>query len=236
MMDNDKKEDIVIYIVMVITAVIAFLIGHKIGIKSRIVFYLIAGIEVMIYVFYILHSGNSKKSDKEVSYNNSNNFEQDKKKEIYTNNNEFDNPLKHMFEIIRECSEKLDDAGLDFYDFGEPISKDKINEWEKNHNVTLPEGYKNWLMLSNGFEMGNTATFYPLNSIQKEDYLSNSEKEYYIIGEYIGDGSLLLTDNAGNFYEFDHAIDEPELTSFEEFINGWIFKHIEDELGEKIKR
>ncbi|MCM1499066.1 MAG: hypothetical protein NC124_11440 [Clostridium sp.] len=47
--DNDKKEDIIIWIILIITAVIAFIISQSIGMRGRTVLYILVGFELIIY-------------------------------------------------------------------------------------------------------------------------------------------------------------------------------------------
>lgn len=68
-------------------------------------------------------------------------------------------------------------------------------DWEKENNILLPDGYRSFLLLANGFRNHGTE-IYSLEQITQlgfpEDY-----KGYYVIGSYIGDGSLILVDDKG---------------------------------------
>ena len=51
MENNDKKQDKIIWTVVIITAIIAFFLGQSIGIRGRIVFYFLIFVEIIIYLF-----------------------------------------------------------------------------------------------------------------------------------------------------------------------------------------
>ena len=147
------------------------------------------------------------------------------------------NPLYERFIKISEYCEKLEEANYDCYKLFEPVSAEKIKKWENEHNAKLPEGYKNWLLLSNGFEMSNTANFLPLEGVGSREKCClpleevENEENYYCIGYYIGDGSELLTDSNGIFYELDHGFGLKR-TSFNCFLDDWIIEHLEDSMQE----
>lgn len=46
---NNKKEDIIIWLIVGITGVIAVIIGQSIGIRSRSVLYILVALELLIY-------------------------------------------------------------------------------------------------------------------------------------------------------------------------------------------
>lgn len=137
------------------------------------------------------------------------------------------NPLGEKFDKISEYCQKLEEACYDSYKLFKPVSNADIENWERDHEVNLPEGYKSWLLLSNGFEMNTTADFLPLEFICKcpdPEY-----KDYYIIGHYIGDGSMLVTDKNGIFYQLDHSSGLRE-TLFEKFLDNWVIRWLEENM------
>lgn len=48
--NNDKKQDVIIWSVVIITGIIAFFVGQKIGMRGRIVFYFLIFIEIIMYL------------------------------------------------------------------------------------------------------------------------------------------------------------------------------------------
>ena len=113
-----------------------------------------------------------------------------------------------------------------------PVTAEKIENWERLHNAVLPEEYKEFLLLSDGlrsyifggelFSLANIKQC-PYEEIEEffeeTEELFNEKKDYFIIGNYIGDGSMLLCDSNGNFYELDHCvgIEESDLLYFLEY-------------------
>jgi len=45
---NNNKENIMIWLIVVVTGVIAFIIGHSIGVRSRSILYILAALELII--------------------------------------------------------------------------------------------------------------------------------------------------------------------------------------------
>ncbi|MDE6092568.1 MAG: SMI1/KNR4 family protein [Ruminococcus sp.] len=124
-----------------------------------------------------------------------------------------------MYEIYKLYSETENE------EMYPPATVEQIEKWERLHNVILPEEYKEFLLLSDGMRsyiFGGE--LFSLNEIIKcppeeiEEYL-DEQKDYFIIGNYIGDGSDLLCDREGNFYECDHycGLEESDLLSFLEY-------------------
>lgn len=116
-----------------------------------------------------------------------------------------------------------------FYTICPSASQEEIEKWEDENQVSLPATYKEWLLLANGFEMGSTAELFPIQRVEKCSF--PEYEEYYVVGEYIGDGSMLLIDKVGNFYEFDHAFGLEE-RAFEKFLDDWVIEHLIDNLKE----
>ena len=139
------------------------------------------------------------------------------------------NTLNEQFKLISEYCEKLEEADYDSYKIYSPVSEDDILKWQEENNITLPENLKNWYLLSNGFDMGTTVDILPLTAICKYPFDDIDElEEAFIVGHYIGDGSVLVIDKNGNFYEFDHGYSKLYPTPFEKFIKKWIIDNLED--------
>lgn len=140
-------------------------------------------------------------------------------------NAQSNNPMKSRFDIICLLAEALEDNGIDTFKFPKGIKSEKVNEWESANDATLPKSYKNFLMLVNGFNSGSSVV-YPLEQATKLT-VPDEFVGYYAIGEYIGDGSLLLTDGKGNFYYGDH-VNGIEPATFEDFVDNWIINCMKD--------
>lgn len=138
-----------------------------------------------------------------------------------------DNPMKARFDTIYLLADILEENGINNFKFPKGIKNEKIIEWEQTNHVLLPKSYKEFLVLSNGFRNGRSE-IYPLEQVLKLD-APDEFKEYYSIGGYIGDGSLLLTDGKGEFYYGDH-VNGVEQSTFEEFVDNWIIKNMKEEL------
>lgn len=124
-----------------------------------------------------------------------------------------------IYEIYRLYSETEDETTFP------PQTTEQIENWERIYNAVLPEEYKEFLLLSDGL-VSNIfgGELFSLDDIVRcpyeeiEEYY-DEQKDYFIIGSYIGDGSMLLCDSDGNFYELDHdyGIEESDLLSFLEY-------------------
>ncbi len=137
--------------------------------------------------------------------------------------------MNERFQKISKYCEMIEEADYDFYTICPPALKEDVEKWEEANEVTLPVAYKEWLLLTNGFEMSSTAEIFPLHKVEKCSF--PEYEDYYVVGEYIGDGSMLLIDKVGNFYEFDHAFGLEE-KAFEKFLDDWVTEHLIDNLKE----
>lgn len=122
-------------------------------------------------------------------------------------------------EIYRLYSESEDEKTFPSQTVGQ------IENWERIHKAVLPEEYKEFLLLSDGLvsdifggELFPLDEIIPCPAELTEEY-SDGKNDYFIIGNYIGDGSILLCDRAGKFYKFDHCfgIEEDSLLNFLEY-------------------
>lgn len=137
------------------------------------------------------------------------------------------NPLYDKFLQIKEYCDKIEDLNIDTYKIFPSATKESICQWESENNAKLPEGYKNWLLLSNGLDVksnGEICGVEEIFELELPDY-----EGYYRIGAYIGDGSMLLIDKEGNFYKDDHCFGR-EKSDFEDFLEEWIIGHLRDEI------
>lgn len=155
-------------------------------------------------------------------------LEQNIKEETFEESFDVNNPLIDIFKQICIYRDRIEALEIDWYELFKPAGREKIDKWEEEHQASLPEDYKNFLLLSNGFDM-KTTEIYPIEQVTA---LSIPDYEgYYALGTYIGDGSLLLTDGKGKFYKGDHAFGIEEST-FENFLEMWVLDKLKDVAGE----
>ncbi|MDE6727834.1 MAG: SMI1/KNR4 family protein [Oscillospiraceae bacterium] len=139
------------------------------------------------------------------------------------------NTLTAKFEQIKWYCKAIDDADYACYKLYPPANAEDIAKWEADNSARLPEGFKSWLLLSNGFEMSSAADLLPLENICA--YPFEDHRGLYIVGHYIGDGSMLVSDKDGRFFELDHAFGLKEMT-FEQFLDDWIMCCLKDNMLE----
>ena len=137
--------------------------------------------------------------------------------------------LTEKFEQIKGYCEVIEDADYASYRLYSPANAEDTAKWEADNSAKLPEGYKDWLLLSNGFEMGSAADILPLENVCA--YPFEDHRGMFIIGHYIGDGSMLVCGKDGRFFELDHAFGLKEMT-FERFLDDWVIDNLEDDLYE----
>lgn len=214
MKNKFDKDEIIFGIIILITGVVSVIIGNKIGVRSRVVFCVLAGIEFGL-LFLIKGIFNTKGSD-------DSNFV--KEEEVNKN------PMQDRFNKMCDYCNRLEAADYDTYKiYFPPKTKEEIQTWEKEHQIMLPEGYKDWLLLSNGlYDVGGT-NLYSLEEVCMCPF--PEYEEYYIIGSYIGDGSNVVTDKNGVFYELDH-VDGLKQITFESFIDEWVIELLENDMAE----
>ncbi len=137
--------------------------------------------------------------------------------------------VKELFDKIVIIADILEKNDIDNFKFPKGISEESVKNWEKENHAFLPQGYKEFLLLANGFRM-HGSEIYPLEQVTRLDF-PDEFKGYYAIGSYIGDGSLILADNNGKFYLGDHA-DGIEESTFEAFVKRWILEGMEEAVEE----
>lgn len=135
------------------------------------------------------------------------------------------NEMREIFEEIMRLGGILEAHGVDFVKCEAPIAKSEINDWEKTNNITLPAEYKQLILLANGLHYGMTS-IYSLNQIRKDKYQFDG---YYAIGDYIGDGSLILCNEIGNIFSGDHEFGIKQI-DLKDFLNEWIIRTMQDDL------
>lgn len=135
--------------------------------------------------------------------------------------------IKEMYDDIVILADVLEENGIDTFEFPNGISEEEIKAWEERYGIRLPQSYKEFLTLSNGFRKQGEEIF-SLDRISKIE-IPEMLKGYYAIGSYIGDGSMLLSDDKGNFYYGDH-VSGVESATFEEFVEHWIIDGMKEDL------
>lgn len=137
--------------------------------------------------------------------------------------------VKEIFEDMRVLADILEEYAIDTFKFPEGIEIKKIEEWEQRNNMKLPQGYKDFIVLANGFRYGTTKIL-PLEKVEMVA-IPDGFKGYYMIGSYIGDGSLVLSDEKGDFYYGDHAFGIKKV-EFSKFLQDDILAYMKDEFKE----
>lgn len=143
-----------------------------------------------------------------------------------TDEYKIDNTVRRHFEDMVTLSDILEENNIDFAKIGKSIGRETILSWENENGVVLPREYKEFLLLSNGFNYGTI--IFPLEQIR---LLDDSEEfgEYYWIGDYIGDGSKLLSDKNGGFYYGNHTMGV-EMADFKEFLEEYFLRPMYEDL------
>lgn len=137
--------------------------------------------------------------------------------------------VKEIFNDIVTLANILEENDIDTFKFPKECKLEAIAEWEKENNIQLPQGYKEFISLTNGFRYGGTQIL-PLEKIEMVNE-PEEIKGYYMLGSYIGDGSLLLSDKLGRFYCDDHAFGIKE-TDFSLFLEEDILYYMKDSFKE----
>ena len=131
------------------------------------------------------------------------------------------NSLSDEINTILRLMEEL--QGKRYFEFSPAASTTEISEWERKNSITIPQGYKDWLMFSNGSIIhGSLAEFYSISKIKFG--LAGMPKNSVIIGNVTGDGERLCfsTDN-GKFFTFFHG----EINYYDSF-NAVLLSLIDD--------
>ena len=118
-------------------------------------------------------------------------------------NDEKPKDLQECLERLKKGCEKLYDEyeySEDYSQFNPPATEEHIQAMEKQLGFTLPQGYRQFLLFSNGAKiMGNSATIYGLDWIGASDPMVPAG--YLTIGEVIGDGErIALSEADGQIY------------------------------------
>lgn len=138
-----------------------------------------------------------------------------------------DNCMRELYDEIMNLGDIAEENGINIVKSKMPVDENSIVKWQNENGITLPEEYKALLLLSNGIKYGMTSIC-PIEQVKKD---RGQFDGYYVIGDFIGDGSLLLMDDDGKIYEGDHELGIKE-TEFKQFIESWIIDALKDDLKE----
>lgn len=137
--------------------------------------------------------------------------------------------IKEIFDDIMLLADILEENGIDAFKIPKGIESEKITAWETQYGIRLPQGYKDFIVLANGFNY-SCSQILPLEGVKLIE-CPEEFKGYYMIGSYIGDGSLILTDKNGDFYYGDHAFGVKK-ADFLKFLVDDILYYMKDSLKE----
>ena len=132
-------------------------------------------------------------------------------------NNSLSSEINTILRLMKELQ------GKRYFEFSPATSFDEISEWENQNSITIPQGYRDWLMFSNGSTIhGSLAEFYGINKIKIG--LADMQKNSVIIGNVTGDGErLCFSSKNGDFFTFFHG----EVNKYDSF-NDILLSLIED--------
>lgn len=137
--------------------------------------------------------------------------------------------VKEIFEDMRVLADILEEYAIDTVKFPKGIEIEKIEEWEQRNNMKLPQEYKEFIILADGFRYGTTQIL-PLDKVELVA-VPDEFKGYYMLGSYVGDGSLVLSDEHGDFYYGDHAFGIKK-AEFSKFLEDDILFYMKDAMKE----
>lgn len=109
-------------------------------------------------------------------------------------NNDLKIQLEELVCIARKVANESEEIRLKFV-FNSPATDEEIKVLEQTLNVSLPLGYREFLLFSNGAQLcGHTAEFDSINSVidmNKTEIPHGFPSKYIAIASFIGDGELL---------------------------------------------
>ena len=116
--------------------------------------------------------------------------------------NSLTNKIKKLVDL---CQKNESDYGVGSSWFKEPTPNEIITKWENEHNILIPETYKEWLCFTNEAQIRNTlAHFYG-----PDKFVTNSmglSEDFVVIADLSGDGEqLCFSKTNGNFIWIDHG-------------------------------
>lgn len=155
-----------------------------------------------------------------------------------------DNNLKPLLEELVYIAKKLDSevSGRDrfrvMFEFNRPATLEEIDTLEKELNVSLPTGYKEFLVFSNGAQLcGNTAEFDRTTKVAKMDKwekILDFPQDYITIANLIGDGEILCFSKKTNKFISYYEGEETVFENFYEFFK-WLLSFIRDKAEDYVE-
>ena len=116
------------------------------------------------------------------------------RKEKLLEENKKNNPMLEMYEKLLELRGNSDNINTGF-DLYEPLTKEEIADWEKKHNIQLPQEYKDWLALSDGGKFADK-WINSLENLRIENLIIDTDegKDYIVIASLSLSSDYLLLD------------------------------------------
>ncbi|MBR3899953.1 MAG: SMI1/KNR4 family protein [Ruminococcus sp.] len=116
------------------------------------------------------------------------------RKERLLEENKKNNPMLEMYEKLLELRGNSDNINTGF-DLYEPLTKEEISDWEKKHNIQLPQEYKDWLALSDGGRFADK-WINSLENLRIENLIIDTDegKDYIVIASLSLSSDYLLLD------------------------------------------
>ena len=155
-----------------------------------------------------------------------------------------DNNLKPQLEELVYIAQKIDEELEEddklslLFDFNAPVTEEEISFLEESLNVSLPIGYREFLLFSNGAQLcGQCAEFETTLRVIKINQLKKTPdfpKDYITIARIIGDGEILcFSKKTGKFIRY---YDGREI-AFDDFYSvfKWIMELIRESVEEYVE-
>ena len=136
-----------------------------------------------------------------------------------------------MKAILDRLKSDLEKAGATQY-LETPATPEMIAGWETENNAVLPAEIKEFLLFSNGFEYGMNFMVFPLERIDIIRNWAGVPDGWLHLGQLIGDGCYIVSDEKGTLYRCDHE-SRPMLEEFpREKFARWIEDHVLERIYE----
>ncbi len=134
------------------------------------------------------------------------------------------NPLREEIEKILDLCERMDEEYTS--KFMEPLSEEEMAQYEKEHNITIPETLKDWYRFSRWSQICNWQHIY---SPKEFGYNEDPDKpELVCFGGDGGEGHYYFDKKTGKFYSYVEGDVQFEYDDFKGFIRG-LYERMMDE-------
>lgn len=137
--------------------------------------------------------------------------------------------MKKTLDRLRCLLEKTGQADQ----MNKPAAPEEISEWEKKHNVPIPEEIKEFLLFSNGFEYGmELIRINPLNRIFLSEYSEIVPDGWLKLGSILYGTADLVSDENGVLSIYDRgSVDDNRLKNFslKSWVEDQVFEYIEND-------